>query len=74
MPDYLVRTKINQVVTRTIRLSIKAGSEEEATEIAKAAIEVYPEPIETDSIMRIVTEKAHYWIPRDVEFVDVKVS
>lgn len=70
MPNYLIRVKVNQIVTKEVQLLVDAGSEEEAEEKAREAIQVYPEPIKTEGIRRIVTNKVHYWIPRDVEVVE----
>jgi hypothetical protein len=70
MAEYEVRAKVDQIVTKEIRLSVVASSEEEATEKAREALQVYPAPHEVVGIRRIQTEKATYWIPRDIEFVE----
>ena len=71
MPTFNIKTKINQVVTREIALVVNALDEEEALLKTREALQVYPEPIEVQGISRIATRKMHFWIPRDIEIVEV---
>ena len=66
---YTVLANIDQLVTRDVKLTVEADSEEHAFELSREALQVYPEPITilgSGNISRIVTEKAGYWIPRDI--------
>jgi len=69
---YSIKAKVDQIVTKEIQLLVVAGSEEEALEKARDALQTYPAAVETDGIERLVTNKAHYWIPRSIDFVKVK--
>lgn len=70
--NYLVRAQVNQIVTKEVQLTIRAGSEEEAMGKARAALHEYPDKVTVSGILRIVTEKARYWIPRDIEFTETR--
>lgn len=72
MANYNVLAKVDQIVTKEVQLLIKAGSEEEAEEIARTALMDYPGPIAGKDVRRIVTNKANYWIPRDINIVTVE--
>ena len=71
MGTYVVNAKIDQIVTKEVRLVVVAGSEEEATKKTIAALQTYPKVIEEDGIHRIVTTKSNYWIPRNIDIVNV---
>lgn len=72
MPSYDVMAKVDQIVTKEVRMYIDAGSEEEAQDKATSALNSYPEPITVSGIRRMVTQKSTYWIPKSVEFVITK--
>ena len=67
MPKYTVQAKVDQIVTKKVSLVISASSEEEATEVARRALQTYPKPIEESSVLRAVTLDSTYWIPRSIE-------
>lgn len=72
MTEYTVLAKVDQIVTKEVQLFVSAGSEEEAMEKAREALQTYPEPVSVRGVNRMVTNKSHYWIPRSIEFVQVK--
>lgn len=72
MAEYSLKGKIDQIVTKEVQLLVVAGSEEEAMEKAREALQDYPDKVTVSGIRRIVTNKAHYWIPRDIEFTEVR--
>ena len=74
MKEYNVVAKVDQIVTREIKLTVVASSEEQAQEKAREALQTYPEPIKVDGLNRILTSKAHYWIPRSIEFIKTFVK
>lgn len=69
MTEFLLRAKVNQIVTKEVRLLVEASSEEDAMAKAREALNEFPEPVTVEGIKRMVTESSHYWIPRDVEFL-----
>lgn len=69
MPKYTVIAKIDQIVTKEIKLVVAAGSEEEAQAKATTALGEYPDKVTEPSVLRMVTMKSNYWIPKSVEFV-----
>lgn len=71
MANYEVLAKVDQIVTKEVQLIVVAGSEEEAMEKAREALQTYPEPVEQQGVKRMVTNKSHYWIPKSIEFVKV---
>jgi hypothetical protein len=72
MGAYVLVAKVDQIVTKEVQLLVIAGSEEEATEKAREALSVYPEPVEVSGVNRIITNSSHYWIPKSVEFTEIK--
>ena len=72
MAKYSLRAKVDQIVTKEVQFLVVAGSEEEAEEKARNALQTYPEPVTDPDIKRILTQKSHYWIPRNIEFVESK--
>lgn len=72
MPTFNIKTKLNQVVTREISLVVDAVDDEEATAKVREALNTYPDPIEVQGISRIATRKMHFWIPRDIEFIEIR--
>ena len=66
---YNVIAKIDQIVTKEIRLLIQASSEEDAQAKATTALGEYPDKVTDQDILRVMTQKANYWIPRSIEFV-----
>lgn len=72
MGEYIVVAKIDQIVTKEVQLLVVAGSEEEAMQKATTALGEYPQPVHEPSVRRMVTNKAHYWIPKSIEFVQVE--
>jgi hypothetical protein len=72
MPTYSFTAKIDQIVTREVMLLVTAGSEEEAEDKARQALQTYPKPITVDGVVRMVAKKAHYWIPKSIDFTRIK--
>ena len=70
--EYTLKVKIDQIVTKEVRLLVVAASEDEAIEKSREALMIYPEPIETKGIRRIQTVNSRYWIPRDIDVVSIK--
>jgi two-component SAPR family response regulator len=68
MPSYMMIAKIDQIVTKEVQLLVVAGSEEEAEDKARQALQMYPKPVTVDGVNRMVTNKASYWIPKSIEF------
>ncbi len=71
MPTYVVNAKIDQIVTKEVQLEVVAGSEEEASKKTLSALQTYPKPVEESGINRLVTTKANYWIPRNIDVVKI---
>lgn len=69
---YKITAQIDQIVTKEVQLLIEARAEEEAQEKARDALSTYPEPVSTAGVLRIVTNKSHYWIPKSIEFLRIK--
>lgn len=69
---YSVLVKVDQIVTKEVQLLVEARSEEEAHEKARGALSSYPEPVSTPGVLRIVTNKSHYWIPKSIDFLKIK--
>ncbi len=72
MPSYKLTAKVDQIVTKQVQLVVTADSEEEAQHKARLALNEYPKPVTESGIDRVVTQKADYWIPRDVQFTSTK--
>lgn len=72
MPSYIVKAKIDQIVTRNIQMQIVAGSEEEAEAKAKEALSEYPEPVTVKGVTRLLVNKSQYWIPRNIDLTTTK--
>lgn len=72
MASYITIAKVDQIVTKEVQLCVKAGSEEEAEAITRRALEDYPKPIKETNVLRVVTNKANYWIPRSIEIVQIR--
>lgn len=68
MPSYIMIAKVDQIVTKEIQLTVNAGSEEEAENKAREALQLYPQPIFVEGVKRIITNKSTYWIPKSIEF------
>lgn len=69
---YTVLANVDQIVTKEVELLVEARSEEEAQEKARDALQNFPQPVETPGVLRMVANKAHYWIPKSIDFVRVK--
>lgn len=67
MPEYIVKAKVDQIVTKEIQLKISAGSEEEAELKAREALAEYPKPVTVPGISRLLVGKSTYWIPRNID-------
>ena len=67
MIDYIVKAKIDQIVTRNLELVVSANSEEEASVKVREALSEYPKPVTVEGISRILVLKSDYWIPRDID-------
>lgn len=73
MPAYNILVKIDQIVTKDVKLLIEADTPEAAKVLARDILDVYPAPIPySPHVHRVVTAKAHYWIPKSIEFVTVE--
>lgn len=71
MANYIVLTKIDQIVTKEVRLEVIAGSEEEASKKAVDALQEYPKAIQEAGVNRVVTIKSNYWIPRNIDVIKI---
>lgn len=69
---FKITAQIDQIVTKEVQLLIEARSEEEAQEKARDALSTYPEPVATPGVLRMVTNKSHYWIPKSIDFLRIK--
>lgn len=69
---YNVVVNVDQIVTKEIALIVEARSEEEAQERARDALQNFPQPVETPGILQMVANKAHYWIPKSIDFLKIK--
>lgn len=69
---FKITAQIDQIVTKEVQLLIEARSEEEAQEKVRDALSTYPEPASTAGVLRIVTNKSHYWIPKSIDFLRIK--
>lgn len=69
---YSVLANVDQIVTKEVYLLVEARSEEEAQEKARDALQTYPEKVNTSGVLRILTNKSHYWIPKSIDFTEVK--
>lgn len=67
MVDYVIKAKVDQIVTRNIELVISASSEEEAALKTRQALSEFPEKVTVDGVNKILVLKSHYWIPRDID-------
>lgn len=72
MPTYTLVAKVDQVVTKEVKMIVEANSEEEAQDKAREALAVYPEAIEVPGVNRMLALSSHYWIPKSIEFSKVK--
>jgi hypothetical protein len=72
MKTYNIVAKVDQIVTKEVFLIVEANSEGLALDKARAALQEYPDPVTEPGIKRIVTEKSKYWIPRNIDFVEIK--
>lgn len=71
MAEYKLQIKVNQIVTKDIEVSVLARNEEQAVQKAREVLEVYPKPHEVRGVPMVRTTKAEYWIPRDIEVVNI---
>lgn len=71
MTTYVVLAKIDQIVTKEVRLEVVAGSEEEASKKAVDALQEYPKAIQEQGVNRVVTLKSNYWIPRSIDVTKI---
>lgn len=71
MSRYQISVKVDQIVTKEVRLEVEASSPEEAEAKTKEALQTYPDKVMVEGINRMVTVKSHYWIPRDIDVVKV---
>ncbi len=69
---YTVLANVDQIVTKEVQLLIEARSEEEAQEKARDALQNFPQAVDTPGVLRMVANKAHYWIPKSIDFTRVK--
>lgn len=73
MPAFTVQVKLDQVVTKEIALLVEAADEDEARALTLGALETYPAPMPYNPMIhKIVTTKVQHWIPKSIDFVDVK--
>lgn len=69
MSVYTLKVKVDQIVTREIKVVVSAKSEDEAGRKAIEAVQTHPDKVEVDGIKKMCTIKARYWIPRDTDIV-----
>ena len=72
MASYTVVVKTDQIVTKDIKLTVEARSQEEAERKTRDALQTYPDKVEEPGVRRILTLKSHYWIPRDINIVSIE--
>jgi hypothetical protein len=69
---FIVTATVNQVVTKEVQLLVEADHPEDATNLTKEALLAYPEPIFIAGVKRVLTAKAKYGLPMDIEIVSMK--
>lgn len=69
---YSVLANVDQIVTKEVYLLVEARSEEEAQEKVRDALQTYPEKVNTPGVLRILVNKAHYWIPKSIDFTQIR--
>ncbi len=69
---YTVLANVDQIVTKEVQLLIEARSEEEAQEKARDALQNFPQAVDTPGVLRMVANKAHYWIPKSIDFTQIR--
>jgi len=72
MASYVMIAKVDQIVTREVQLLVVAGSEEEAEDKARQALQMFPKPVTVEGVQKMVVNKANYWIPKSVDFTSIK--
>jgi hypothetical protein len=72
MPTYIVEAKIDQIVTKEIKLLVEADSPDKAQSKARDALTTYPAEVTTEGVNKIVTTKSSYWVPKSIEFTKTK--
>lgn len=72
MPSYKLTAKVDQIVTKTVQLTVTASCEEDAQAKAREALNEYPKPVAVAGVYRIVTVGSNYWIPKSIDFVSTE--
>jgi len=72
MPQYSVKVKVNQIVTKEVQMKVMASSEESASGKVRESLAEFPKPVTVKGVERVLVSKSDYWIPRDIEIVEVK--
>lgn len=72
MDKFVIKVKVDQVVTREVLVEVEAKTKERAEEISTEFLQTYPEPTYFPEVSRAVTTKSHYWIPRSTEILESK--
>jgi hypothetical protein len=68
MPAYKVSAKVDQVVTRTVHMVMKADSPEDAEKRARSILAEYPKDVPYDpEVYRVVTTGIDYYIPKSID-------
>ena len=67
MPSYTVRAKVEQIVTKEVKLKVVAKTKEEAENKARESLHIYPKELNVEGVGGILTTKANYWPPRDIQ-------
>jgi hypothetical protein len=71
MASYIMIAKVDQIVTREVQLLVVAGSEKEAEDKARQALQMFPKPVTVEGVDRMVVNKANYWIPKSIDFTSI---
>ena len=72
MPTYIVEAKIDQIVTKEIKLLVEADSPDKAQSKAIDALTTYPQAVTVEGVNKIITTKSSYWIPKSIEITKTK--
>ena len=67
MAKFEVVAEVNQLVTKKVRLLVKARNKEAAALKTHEALQEYPDPVTVRGVERIQTVDIQHWVPRDIE-------
>ena len=67
MNKYEVKVKIDQICTKEMWLHVLANNKSEAEDIVRQACsDDFPNGIEQEGVIRMLTTNIKFWIPRDI--------